>query len=303
MPRILLLFLLVAALVSSGCRSGRIHCVSGDSMVDTPAGPVRAEEIRVGDLVSTRQPDGSLGIGRVIAAWHAMAGDLLTITISDGRTLQVTQEHPIGVPGADFVPAGQLIVGGAVRTGDADADIVSIEPRRGRQRVVDLTIQPDENFFANGVLVHNKRDLPRPPKPIMPGRYVNIQSGATIELTATGGRLFIPRPGVEGRFPPGDSVWEIGPWTLNDYTLTASLARKHARDWMTWAVSPESSATLVIRAVGTRYPSTLPDAPPSETVIQSVRIESPRGNHDLGSAWTTPAAIERALRGFEPDSP
>jgi hypothetical protein len=301
MPRTLLFVLLAAVLVLPGCSNSRKGCVSGSSLIDTPGGPVPAEEIRVGDLVTTRQADSSSGMGRVIATRHLMADNLLAVTLSDGRSLRVTPDHPIGVGESGFVAAGELIVGGAVRTGDADATVKVIEPVTGEHRVVDLTVEPDENFFANGVLVHNKSVVQRPPKPTMPGRYVNIASGATLELTETGGRLFIPRPQNAGELPAGDSVWDIGAWTLKDYTMTAPLTRRRAEDWLSRSIAPESAATLVIRAVGTQYPSTRPDAIPSETVIQSVRIETPSRQHGLGSAWTTKAAIERALRGFGPD--
>ncbi len=302
MPRILLLVLLVAVLILPGCSNGRKGCVSWGSMVDTPGGQVRAEEIQIGDLVTTLTPDGTLGIGRVTATRQAKAHGLLSISLQDGRALWVTRDHPIGVSDIEFVPAGQLAIGDRVRTGDADSPIVSISRRRSKYRVIDLTVEPDENFFANGVLVHNKRLPPRPPTPTMPGRYVSIGTHTTIELTENGGRVFIPRPDGADHLPRGDSVWDIGPWTLDEYTMTAPLTRRDAEDWLSLAIA-EDTAVLVIRAIGTR-PRHLPaGGPPNRAVLQSVRIETPTRVQGLGSGWTTPDAIEKALRGFAPESP
>ncbi len=302
MSRTFLLVLLGTMILLPGCYDGRNGCVSWHSTISTPGGEVRAREIEPGDLVTSLGPDGSLGMSRVIAVRHARSSTMLAVTISDGRELWVTPDHPVGVPGGRFLAAGRLQPGDTIRTGDADMAVVRIDRRRG-DRVVDLTVEPDENFFANGVLVHNKTVISPPPKPTMPGRYVNIATGTTIELTETGGRLFIPRPmHIADRYEK-DSVWDIGPWTLNEYTMTAPLTRRLTEDWLSRLIE-QDTAVLVIRAVDTRGQSPArPHWPPSETVLQSVRIETRHGPHGLGSAWTTPDAIERALRGFESNTP
>jgi hypothetical protein len=306
MTRSLLPALLAALMLTlPGC--GRVNtCVSQHSMIWTPGGETRAAEIETGYLVTSLRPDGSLSFGRVTAIRHGRSDTMLTVTLGDGRELWVTPEHPIGLSGAEFVPAGRLEPGDTVRTGDADATVVRIVRRRGDHRVVDLTVEPDANFFANGVLVHNKMKpmpLPEPTASTLPGRYVSIATGTTIELTDAGGRLFIPKPAGNGHLPEGDSVWDIGPWTLDEYTMTAPLSRRHHRDWLSLVIA-EDEAMLVIRAIGTTGPTPArPDRPPGETILRSVRIETPSRVQGLGGAWTTPAAIERALRGFEAVSP
>lgn len=295
--------LLAVLLLLPACRGGRSSCVSLYSAISTPGGETRASEIETGDLVTTLRPDGSLGIGRVTGVRLGTSSTLLTITLSDGRVLRVTPDHPVGLAGSEFLAAGRLREGASVRTGDADATVVSIERNRGDYRVVDFTVEPDANFYANGVLVHNKLQITPPPKPTMPGRYVSVGTGTMIELTETGGRLVLPKPAGNSRLPDGDSVWEIGPWTLDEYTMTAPLTRRHDRDWLSLAIE-EDQALLVIRAVDTTGPiPARPDRPEAMTIIQSARIETPSERYGLGSGWTTPGALQGMLQRIEAEFP
>ena len=133
----------------------RTGCVVEGQVVSTPAGPVRIEDLEPGDQVTTGGPDGGASTGTITAVLEFRAVEHLRFRLRDGRVLRVTGTHPVR-SGAGFVPAGRLRVGDAVLTEDGEALIAAIREVRETRTVYDLTVEPDHNFFVEGVLVHNK---------------------------------------------------------------------------------------------------------------------------------------------------
>lgn len=66
-----------------------VACFLPGTMVDTPGGEVPIERIRVGDSVLN-----AFGVGKVKATHTRTAQRILRVTISDGRTVDCTDEHP-----------------------------------------------------------------------------------------------------------------------------------------------------------------------------------------------------------------
>ena len=80
-------------------------CLPGDTMIATPTGPRRLDEIRVGDVVCTR-----FGPRRVLAAGRSNnKNDVVTIECGD-TSLTATVDHPILVNDR-WVPAGEIVEG------------------------------------------------------------------------------------------------------------------------------------------------------------------------------------------------
>lgn len=131
------------------------RCIVEGTWVDTPTGPRRIEDLRVGDDVRSRAPDGSYRIGKVVRSTSARAFKYLRIPVSGGEGLRVTGAHPIWTAGA-WVPAEELRSGMPVEGPGGSKRILSIEPVYAWVRVYDLEVAPDPNFVASGVLVHNK---------------------------------------------------------------------------------------------------------------------------------------------------
>ena len=66
-----------------------ILCFAAGTLVDTPTGPKRIESLSVGDEVLN-----AIGIGTVKIAFRRTADTLVRVTLSDGRAIDCTPEHP-----------------------------------------------------------------------------------------------------------------------------------------------------------------------------------------------------------------
>lgn len=132
-----------------------IHCVVEGTPIDTPDGPCLIEALNVGDAVWTSAPDGRREIGRVVAVRSFRADEYRVLRTRAGNELQVTTTHPVATR-SGWMLAGKLSTGTRVRTVDGLQEVVSTRTIRRTVRVYDLTVQPNANFFAGGLLVHNK---------------------------------------------------------------------------------------------------------------------------------------------------
>lgn len=129
-------------------------CIVEGTMIDTPSGPRPVENLAVGDQVWTRSASGKPEIGRVLRTESAWSTQWLEISFADGPPLRVTSSHPIateaGWTGRRASP------GATVRHAEGRRTIASVSKRSGLVRVYDLEVDPNPNFIAAGVVVHNK---------------------------------------------------------------------------------------------------------------------------------------------------
>lgn len=135
-------------------------CLAAGTMIATPDGSVPIQHIRVGDEVVTRT-----GVRKVLAA--AMTSPSAEVFEYDigGIKLTATPNHPVFANGAFH--AIDSLVGSTVYCNIADGETeqhgmtgkpVSVSVERGERSVVpvyNLTVETDNEYYANGVLVHN----------------------------------------------------------------------------------------------------------------------------------------------------
>jgi hypothetical protein len=153
-------------------------CFAEGTRILTPGGSTAIERLVVGDRVLAYDAaDGRL-VERPVTAVHVhpdrVAGRL---ELADGRALVVTPEHPIYLPDRRrYVAAGALrgearLLG--VTAALSTASVIGAGYARARNpeptTVYNITVAGEENYFAEGVLVHNKSgagtDGPCPPAP------------------------------------------------------------------------------------------------------------------------------------------
>lgn len=129
------------------------HCVAEGTPVATPAGPRAVETLRVGDAVWAW--DGRRAT-RVAARIASVETAVAEETLRFRERLRVTPEHPLLASGA-WIPAAQVEPSALLLRFDGSSVPAGVpESIDGAVRVYDLEVDGPANFFAGGVLVHNK---------------------------------------------------------------------------------------------------------------------------------------------------
>jgi hypothetical protein len=130
-----------------------IRCVAAETPIATPFGPRAVETLRVGDAVWSWDRRRAVRVAARIASIETAVAEE-TLLFRD--SLRVTPEHPLLASGA-WIPAAQVEASASLRHFDGSFVPAGVpETIAGAVRVYDLEIDGPANFFAGGVLVHNK---------------------------------------------------------------------------------------------------------------------------------------------------
>jgi hypothetical protein len=81
-----------------------VDCWVAGTPVSTPSGPVPIEDVKVGDVIDT-----PLGPKTVLQSYFSGLSETVTVTLSDGRVLEGTPDHQIGIEGKGLVPLESLV--------------------------------------------------------------------------------------------------------------------------------------------------------------------------------------------------
>jgi len=156
----------LAMTAALGLTSGCGGCCFGPSaQIATPRGPRRIADLRPGDRVLAWSFAEGTAVERTVTRTiQGIARGRLHLTLADGVISAVTRSHPFWVPASStWRTAGELRAGdelsllgpdGALRT----TTIRHIEPLADEPGALvhNLTVEGEENFFVEGILVHNK---------------------------------------------------------------------------------------------------------------------------------------------------
>lgn len=148
--------------VGSGVTGRRAECFPAGTLIKTDGGDVsigRIVDNPASFKVMAIDPfAGGIEPKRVLSARESRSDSLIRIETRTRNALTCTPDHPIFVVGYGFKPAQEL------RRGDKllsyppfPSDIVrNVFPQTyGNLPVYNLQVEDHENYFANGVLVHN----------------------------------------------------------------------------------------------------------------------------------------------------
>ncbi len=136
-------------------------CFAAGTLIDTPRGPVAIEALVVGDFVYSYDFElQERVVARVRTTFVHEDETVRSLTLGDGRHVQVTGNHPFW-SGGDWVAAEDLVVGAELMIADGDgaapAFFESYVNERSGITVYNIEVEGHHNYFAEGVLVHNKR--------------------------------------------------------------------------------------------------------------------------------------------------
>ena len=145
-----------SVLRKSGCLS---NSFSGDTLVETEHGLRRIDEIKVDDLVTSRDMEtGKEELQPVSAVMTSTKlSELAILTLESGSIIEATPEHLILADG-EWVQAQHIQPGMALLALGGKAIKVAQARREARELAVyDLTVAKNRNFFVSKdrVLVHN----------------------------------------------------------------------------------------------------------------------------------------------------
>lgn len=147
---------LESVLRKTGCLS---NSFSSNTLVETEHGLRRIDQIKIGDLVMSRDLETGENelqpVSDVITS--TKINELVILTLQSGSDLEVTPEHLILVNG-EWVQAQHIKQGMTLSAYDGKEIKVTQTKREARELAVyDLTVAKNRNFFASKdkVLVHN----------------------------------------------------------------------------------------------------------------------------------------------------
>ncbi len=151
------------------------NCFPAGTLVWTEDGMRPIEQIRPGDKVfavggATVQRMGKIAspapgtaelkvhLASVTRAFVRQVESLVVLGLSDGTILRLTEEHPVYVPDAGWVPAGLLQVGNCVQTRAGPLQIAVVSREVFPVKVYNLEVGEDHTYFVSpaGILVHNQ---------------------------------------------------------------------------------------------------------------------------------------------------
>ena len=130
------------------------HCFVGETLIETSEGKKRIDEIKVGDFVHTRK-----GLKKVLNVWDNGIKNVRKYTMN-GKVVECTDNHLIFTKNRGFVKAFELNEEDKFlmfENNNVENSFVSDEKTR-LEKVFDLEIEDEHEYFANEILVHNCAD-------------------------------------------------------------------------------------------------------------------------------------------------
>ena len=141
-------------------------CFVGNTPVNTPNGLVAISDLKVGDKVwSYNHETDSVEQSKIWCTMSSNACDkppLVTVTFANQKSFTCTSDHRVytsahGYQRADKLSVGMRVLEFSHVQGVIDETVyeVKIHGPSLAEIVYDIQIEPNHNFFANGILVHN----------------------------------------------------------------------------------------------------------------------------------------------------
>lgn len=170
----------------NGASGGNVfHCFAAGTRIATPDGPTPIDQLRVGDHVYGYDLQaGAVVISSVTATMLHPDAQVGELTLASGAVLLSTPEHPIySESQGDFAPAERIAdsstllalqsAGEGPLTRPLAVERVStqgyrLSASRARETVYNISVAGVQNYFAEGVLVHNKPPPKVPPAVCLP---------------------------------------------------------------------------------------------------------------------------------------
>ena len=90
------------------CHVGCKFCMSGDTLVNTPAGLTRLDGLEVGNYVISIAGDGTIIQSAILGTYVHTVSAYYKLTLADGRSYNITGDHPVYVKGRGWTAVKDL---------------------------------------------------------------------------------------------------------------------------------------------------------------------------------------------------
>lgn len=149
--------------MGAGAQAPKFFCFAAGTKVHTAAGPKSIEDVEVGDLVWSRDPEtGELALRRVTKTFVTPDRPLLEVVVAaaNGETekLRPTSEHPFWVRDRGWVKAGELRPGDELPQLDGGwLRVAGLAESGERATVYNFEVEGFHTYFVGelGAWVHN----------------------------------------------------------------------------------------------------------------------------------------------------
>ena len=133
-------------------------CFPAGTLIQTTQGQIPIERLSLKVSVLALDPVGRIASAPVEKIFDTHS--LILMVETDWGILRTTSDHPVGLPGGDFLPAGQLQPGQKVlmwkEVATHTATVLRVAMEEQEQQVYNLTVGRPNTFVAAGFVTHNK---------------------------------------------------------------------------------------------------------------------------------------------------
>lgn len=145
--------------------TGGYGCFEAGTLIATPFGSTPIERLRVGDWVLAYDAKLHRTVPRPVTATMIHPGERVgELPVGDGRALRVTPNHPIYLPDDDRYARADamveqrrvLVLGNNRAVASAVSYPFALSAVERIATVYNIEVAEEHNYFADGVLVHNK---------------------------------------------------------------------------------------------------------------------------------------------------
>jgi len=158
-------------------------CVTGDTSITVLRVSGEIEEVNISDLgqilfeddddtfVWSHDTKTSESNFKPIKAWAETSASTTVMRITDettGVSIKCTPDHQLYTKNRGYIAAKELHEDDELlyKVHSANSKILKIETLEEQEAVYDITVGDNENFFANGILVHNCVEIDLPTRPL-----------------------------------------------------------------------------------------------------------------------------------------
>lgn len=131
-------------------------CFDKDTPISTPIGFKKIHELKVGDEVLSFDEKNNIETDIVSEIFVHENSELFSYSLSNGKTIYATENHPVLVNGKEFKPISEVSVNDYLTDENGENVFINSSVYDRTDFSYNIEVQKNHTYIANGILVHNK---------------------------------------------------------------------------------------------------------------------------------------------------